>query len=89
MLDFIRKKDVWDACDKGYLGEHKSKKISYQLKNAQDLGIYRFVRELRDLDIAEIGGGNSRILERMAVNNRCANIENLRAEGWDRWRKFD
>ena len=37
MFDFIRKKDVWDACDKGYLEELKSKNISYQLKNAQDL----------------------------------------------------
>ena len=81
MFDFIRKKDVWDACDKGYLEELKSKKISYQLKNAQDLGIYRFVRELRDLDIAEIGGGNSRILERMAVNNRCVNIEKFEGRG--------
>ncbi len=75
MFNFLRKKNVWDACDKGYLDELKSKNISYQLKNAQDLSIYRLIRDLHDLDIAEIGGGNSRILERMAINNRCANIE--------------
>ena len=81
MFDFIRKTDLWDACDKGYLEELKSKNISYQLKNAQDLAIYRLVRELNDLDIAEIGGGNSRILERLARHNRCANIEKF--EGRD------
>lgn len=75
MFDFVRKKDVWDACDKGWLEELKSKNISYQLKSAQDLSVYRLIRDLRDLDLAEIGGGNSRILERLAINNRCANIE--------------
>lgn len=75
MFDFVRKRDIWDACDKGYLEELKSKNISYQLKNAQDLAIYRLVRDLRGLDVAEIGGGDSRILERVALNNRCTNIE--------------
>jgi SAM-dependent methyltransferase len=75
MFDFVRKKDIWDACDKGYLEELKSKNISYQLKSAQDLSIYRLIRELRDLELAEIGGGNSRILECLAINNRCSNIE--------------
>ncbi|MEA5411772.1 methyltransferase domain-containing protein [Synechococcus sp. BA-120 BA3] len=75
MFDFLKKKDIWDACSKGYLDEIKSKNISYQLKTAQDLSIYRLIRNLHDLDIAEIGGGNSRILERLAINNRCANIE--------------
>ena len=81
MFNFIRKIDLWDACDKGYLEELKSKNISYQLKSAQDLAIYQLVRELKDLDIAEIGGGSSRILERLAQNNRCANIEKF--EGRD------
>ncbi len=81
MFDFIRKKDVWDACDKGYLDELKSKNISYQLKNAQDLAIYRLIRDLQGLEIAEIGGGNSRILECVTKNNRCTNIEKF--EGRD------
>lgn len=81
MFDFVRKKDIWEACDKGYLEELKYKNISYQLKSAQDLAVYRHVRDLQGLDIAEIGGGSSRILERLAVDNRCANIEKF--EGRD------
>lgn len=75
MFEFIKKKEIWDACDKGYLDELKSKNISYQLKHAQDLAIYRIIRGYHGLDIAEIGGGNSRILERLARVNRCVNIE--------------
>lgn len=82
MFDFVRKKDIWDACDKGYLNEIKSNKISYQLKHAQDLAIYRIVRESHDLKIAEIGGGNSRILERLAIKNRCANIEKFEGKNF-------
>lgn len=81
MFDFVRKKDVWDACDKGHLDELQHKKISYQLKIAQDLAIYRHVRDVHGLSIAEIGGGNSRILERLALRNRCVNIEKF--EGRD------
>lgn len=40
MFDFIRKKDIWDACSKGYLDELKNSKISYQLKIAQDLAVW-------------------------------------------------
>jgi hypothetical protein len=29
MFDFVRKMEIWDACDKGYLDELESKKISY------------------------------------------------------------
>lgn len=81
MFDFIRKKELWQACDKGYLDELKSKNISYQLKHAQDLAIYQHVRDLSGLDIAEIGGGNSRILERLAKHNQCFNVEKF--EGRD------
>lgn len=43
--------------------------------------VYRLIRDKTDLDIAEIGGGDSRILERLAINNRCSNIEKF--EGRD------
>lgn len=81
MLDFIRKKAIWAACEKGYLDELKSKNISYQLKHAQDLAIYDQIRDLSGLRIAEIGGGNSRLLERIAMKNHCFNIEKF--EGKD------
>lgn len=80
MLNFVRKSEIWDAYEKGYPDELKSNKISYQLKTAQDLSIYRIIRDLKNLDIGEIGGGNSRILERLALNNRCSNIEKFEGQ---------
>ena len=74
MLDFIRKELVWSALDMGYLGELTSK-ISYQLKTAQDLAVYSRLRNVSGLVIGEIGGGESRILRRLAERNRCYNIE--------------
>lgn len=80
MFDFIRKQVLWDALDEGRLNELESK-ISYQLKIAQDLMIYSQLRETRGLQIAEIGGGDSRILRRLGRQNICFNIE--RFEGRD------
>lgn len=74
MFDFLRKEFLWRALDAGYL-DKLDNKISYQLKTAQDLSIYEILRDKENLDIAEIGGGNSRILRRLAQKNRCVNIE--------------
>lgn len=81
MFKFTQKKEIWDACDKGYLKELKAGNISYQLKTAQDLSIYRLIRDCSGLKIGEIGGGNSRILEKLAEKNTCYNIEKF--EGRD------
>jgi SAM-dependent methyltransferase len=81
MFKFTQKKEIWDACDKGYLKELKAANISYQLKTAQDLSIYRLIRDCAGLKIGEIGGGNSRILEKLAEQNTCFNIEKF--EGRD------
>lgn len=80
MFDFLRKNVLWQACDKGYLSELKTSKISYQLKTAQDLAVYSYIKDFRDIDIAEIGGGDSRILEKLAQNNRCVNVEKFEGE---------
>ncbi len=74
MFDFLRKEFLWRALDAGFL-EELDQKLSYQLKTAQDLSIYNFLRDREGLDIAEIGGGSSRILRRLARKNRCVNIE--------------
>lgn len=74
MFDFIRKKDIWAACDRGLLAKLDNK-ISYQLKIAQDLAILSHLHESTGLVIGEIGGGDSRILRQLAMNNRCFNIE--------------
>ncbi|XSG82629.1 MAG: class I SAM-dependent methyltransferase [Methyloligella sp. ZOD6] len=81
MFDFIRKKEIWQALDNAYLTELENKKISFQLKTMQDLAVYQMLRDARGAKIAEIGGGNSRILKQLAQNNACFNIE--RFEGND------
>lgn len=81
MFEFITKKPIWTLCDKGYLDELQADKISYQLKTAQDLVCYMYLRDLTGLKIAEIGGGNSRILQRLAINNHCYNIEKFEGVG--------
>ena len=74
MFDFVRKPQIWRAMDAGYQNEIRGK-IGFQLKTMQDLAIYAHLRGLSGLDIAEIGGGDSRILPRLATTNRCHNIE--------------
>lgn len=74
MFDFIRKDVLWHALDQGYEKE-LDQKIGLQLKHAQDLAIYSHLRDKRNLTIAEIGGGDSRILRRLATHNTCYNID--------------
>jgi len=71
---------LWRALDAGRLAELETK-ISYQLKTVQDLAVYDHVRDLKGKKIAEIGGGDSRILKRLAKSNDCYNIEKF--EGAD------
>lgn len=75
MFDFLRKKDLWDALDAGYLEDIKANKISYQLKIAQDLAIYDMLKGVEKKIVGEIGGGDSRILGKLSGNNKCYNID--------------
>ncbi len=79
MFDFIRKPLLWSAWDAGHGRELGGG--SYHLKTAQDLGVYQHLRDLRGQKIAEVGGGASRILHRIAGANTCYNIEKF--EGAD------
>jgi hypothetical protein len=81
MFEFINKNTIWDICDKGFLQELDEKKISYQLKTAQDLVCYNYLRDKSGLKIAEIGGGNSRILQQLGKKNNCYNIEKFEGIG--------
>ena len=80
MLDFIRKKDYWDAMNRDLLSEIPGK-LSFQLKTVQDLWVYSVLRNETDKKIAEIGGGDSRILRRLSKTNTCFNIDKF--EGAD------
>ena len=74
MLKFISKELIWHAQDDG-VAELIDAKISYQLKTAQDLAIVSQLRSIGDKKIAEIGGGDSRVLNFLAKSNQCSNIE--------------
>lgn len=73
MFDFIRKPILWKAWDDG-LGRELGGG-HYHLKTAQDLAVYRFLRPMANKEIAEIGGGESRILRKISTTNKCSNIE--------------
>jgi SAM-dependent methyltransferase len=74
MLKFISKELIWEAQNDG-ASKLIDSKISYQLKTAQDLAIVSQLRSSKDKRIAEIGGGDSRVLNFLANNNKCSNIE--------------
>jgi SAM-dependent methyltransferase len=74
VLDFIRKEQLWSTLDQGFLSEIPGK-LSVQLKTTQDLVVYSQLRPFSGARIAEIGGGESRILPQLAKTNQCWNIE--------------
>ena len=80
MFRFITKKELWDIEDSGLLDE-LPKINSWQIKSAQDALAYKYLHPYENKFIAEVGGGNSRVLQALMKKNRCVNIDKL--EGQD------
>jgi hypothetical protein len=80
VFDFIRKPHLWALIDEGVLNELESRP-DYELKSAQDAVVYGMLRGVTGLRIAEVGGGDSRILGRLAVSNECWNIDRFEGLG--------
>ena len=76
MYDFIRKREMFDWWDAGFV-DTKAR----NLKSVQDAWIIAELGESRGLSIAEIGGGDSRLLRHLAPNNTCVNIDKLEGLG--------
>ncbi len=74
MFDFVRKDALFAALDRGLPKKLKTG-APFNMKTTQDCIIYGFLEDARNMDIAEIGGGKSRLLKAIAANNRCVNIE--------------
>ncbi|MEL6725959.1 MAG: class I SAM-dependent methyltransferase [Pseudomonadota bacterium] len=74
MFDFVRKPEIWRGMDAGW-DKQLAGKLSFQLKTMQDIAIYAYLREMSGKRIAEIGGGESRILPLLKDANECFNIE--------------
>lgn len=70
MLDFVRKPFLWQ----GWQNEFP-KTGAFHLKSIQDLAVYGQLRGVAGKRIAEIGGGDSRLLRSLSQENECFNIE--------------
>lgn len=80
MFDFVRKAELWRFWDSAY-DKAFDQTQTFHLKTVQDLAVYDYLKEASGLHIAEIGGGQSRLLKKLARNNTCYNVEKF--EGAD------
>lgn len=92
MLEFVTKSTYWQCLDDGMEGRlaaarpwwlrltHRGRP-TWHLKSVQDVMALHYLRDPHDKDIAEIGGGDSRVLRALLSANRCVNIEKF--EGQD------
>jgi len=80
MFDFIRKPFLWEAWDNG-LDRAIGKTGQFRLKSIQDIAVYAQLKDMREATIAEIGGGDSRLLATLAGSNTCVNVEKFEGAG--------
>ncbi len=92
MLEFVTKHEYWKCLDAGLDMRLVAAQPSWRrllrrgdapwhLKSVQDVMALHYLDDPRDQDIAEIGGGHSRVLPLLVGANRCVNIEKF--EGQD------
>lgn len=70
MLEMLTKGEVYEWFDR-----YGATQFKYELKGAQDMYIVGRLGEVSGKRILEIGGGNSRVINRLAANNECWNAE--------------
>jgi SAM-dependent methyltransferase len=75
MLHFITKAEVFAALDAGLQGQLNWPLTDVHLKTWQDLVLFAAIKDSAGLDMAEIGGGNSRLLHALKDANRCCNVD--------------
>jgi SAM-dependent methyltransferase len=76
MLDIITKKEYFSWLDQGY-GTPKAN----TLKGIQDAFILSQLAGLENKKIAEIGGGQSRVLKILSKKNECWNVDKMEGVG--------
>lgn len=82
MFKIITKKDYWDVSDSNVLKKIKTNaNFAWHLKSIQDGIAFRYLHEYEGKCIAEIGGGDSRLLPTLAEQNTCFNIEEFKGVG--------
>ncbi|NKB82225.1 MAG: hypothetical protein GKS05_10140 [Nitrospirales bacterium] len=86
MFDFIRKSQLWEGIDSDWYKELKGG-TPFHLKTIQDVAMYQIIKDIKFSKIAEIGGGNSRILPLISAKNECCNVDKF--EGMDGGPKYE
>lgn len=80
MFRFVTKKELWAIEDSGIL-KNVPQMSPWHMKNIQDAVAYSHLSSYENSTIAEIGGGNSRLLRALMRNNRCVNIDKYEGAG--------
>jgi SAM-dependent methyltransferase len=80
MLKLIDKAEYWAAEDAGMLKHAIFDPSHFQIKNIQDALLLHRLRHVTGQDIAEVGGGHSRVLGYFCKSNRCTNIDPLEGQ---------
>jgi SAM-dependent methyltransferase len=81
MLKFVTKKDYWAAEDAGLSALLSRASFPWHLKSIQDAVAMSFLHESRNEKIAEIGGGDSRVLPFLSANNQVVNVDRFEGQG--------
>ena len=81
MLEFVTKSQYWQLLDSGVADKLPRPKFPWHLKSIQDAVVYKYMCDVEGKRLAEIGGGDSRLLRVLANKNQCNNIEKF--EGQD------
>jgi len=76
MLDIIQKDEYFN-----WLSENIADRKNHSLKGIQDGWALSLLAEKQDLTIAEVGGGNSRVLRKLSEQNECWNIDKFEGVG--------
>ena len=74
MLRFVTKEEYWKIEDSGIL-KSLPQKFSWHLKSIQDAVAFQYLYQLSNQTIAEVGGGDSRILPILSKKNTCYNVD--------------
>ena len=80
MLKFVSKQEYWDVEDSGLL-ENIASDMPWHLKSIQDAIIFSHLHEVSNKVVAEVGGGDSRILPFLRKCNSCYNIDEFQGVG--------
>ncbi len=88
MLRFVTKKQYWDILDKGIM-HGVPDYVPWCLKNIQDAVAFSWLKSLVDLDIAEVGAGDSRLISLLSKNNKCSVIDEYKGVGNGPKRRFN